>query len=120
MPTDAPCVKFRPRETIFFFFTRADVLEESTRREIGMQKETGPWPEEMKSVEEIGEKKFYIDIWVLHGKLDTGCVYIFWNHLDREVSVADTSSILIEGMSINEVGHWEVSAFFITNKFSVL
>lgn len=72
------------------------------------------------SVEEIGEKKFHIDIWMLPGKLDTGCGYIFLNHWDRDVSVTDTSSIPIEDMSINEVGHWEVSAFFILNKLSVL
>jgi hypothetical protein len=28
------------------------------------------------SVEEIGEKEFHIDIWVLRAKLDTECVYI--------------------------------------------
>lgn len=40
-------------------------------------KRTVSWRNEG-SVEEIGEKKFHIDIWVLHGKLDTGCVCIYF------------------------------------------
>jgi hypothetical protein len=48
------------------------------------------------------------------------CTRVFWNHWDREVSVTDTSNILTEGMSINEVGRRELSAFFIPNKSSFL
>lgn len=112
-PTDAPGVKFRPRETIFFPRTGNSGRTHKTWRDWHAEgSRTVAWRSE-ESVEEIEEKTFHIDIWVLHGKLDTGCVHIFWNHRDREVSVTDTFSILIEGMSINEIDHWELSAFFI-------
>jgi hypothetical protein len=117
-----PWCKVSSTWNYFFFFSRSRSSGRTHKTWRDWHAEgnrTVAWRNE-ESVEEIGEKKFLIDIWVLHGNLDTGCVHIFWNQWDRKVSVTDTTSILIECKSINEVGHWEFSAFFIPNKLSVL